>query len=140
MSLLPPYKENTNTTDRAKDRNVLEVLINSNNQLMVEYQPLLLHELSAITQKHLTNYGKLSNFSESPQKAIISLKSSAGTSYQTYIQVLNELKAAYRNVRNQYAQQHYKQTFTDLSKKQKKEVRANFPMFISEAEPDPGEQ
>ena len=41
---------------------------------------------------------KREDLAEKPTKAIISLKNDRGTNYETYLEVYNELKAAYREI------------------------------------------
>ena len=101
---LPAWSEEPPPDDvRINDKNLLEILVNANNQLLVEQEYMELDELKDIVIKHLDNRGKLPNFSESPQEAVISLKNDRGTNYGTYIEIQNSLKAAYAEVRDKYA-------------------------------------
>ena len=47
----------------------------------------------------LNNYGSRSDYSEDPSKAVIAIKADRGTSYKRYLTVLNEVKAAYNELR-----------------------------------------
>ncbi|MDX5321655.1 MAG: biopolymer transporter ExbD [Bacteroidota bacterium] len=134
---LPPWEENiTEPPPPIKARNVLEVLVNSNNQLLVEGEVIRVNQLRDKTKKFITNEGLDPNMSVSPEKAVISLKNDRGTNYVTYISVQNELKAAYREVRDEYARQKYGRKYDDLSEKQQDEVKEKYPQKISEAEPE----
>ncbi len=118
---LPPPPDPNNPPDQSRlnDRDVLEVLVNANNQLLVEERPLNINELTNLTKRHLTNEGKDPELSTSPKKAIVSLKNARGTSYDTYIQVYNELMRGYNEVREQAAQGKYGRPYKQLSKKEK---------------------
>ena len=72
---------------------------------------------------------------EKPTKAIISIKNDRGTSYETYLEVYNELKAAYNELRNEEAQRKYGKEFEYITREQQREIRARIPLVISEAEP-----
>ena len=148
LNKLPPIE--TEKPQAQKERNVLEILINANNKVLVEQEYMALKKLKAITVKHIENNGFLQNFSEAPTKAIISLKNHRGTSYETYLMVQNELKAAYNEVRNKEAmilsnqKYNYKalKNCVELREKGfeyclelKNKVKNKFPMIISEAEP-----
>lgn len=134
---LPPWEEVENPDDvTIKARNVLEVLVNSNNQLLVEGELMRINELRDKTKKFITNNGRDLNMSVSPDKAIISLKNDRATSYKTYIAVQNELKAAYREVREEYALSKYGRKYEHLNPKQEEKVNDMFPQKISEAEPE----
>lgn len=151
---LPAWSEEPPPDDvRINDKNLLEILVNANNQLLVEQEYMELDELKDIVIKHLDNRGKLPNFSESPQEAVISLKNDRGTNYGTYIEIQNSLKAAYAEVRDKYAltltngSMNYREIDEcadnedlDSAKRNscddlKKKVQEEYPMKISEAEP-----
>jgi hypothetical protein len=86
-------------------------------------------------KEFIDNNGKDANSSDSPEKAIISLQNDRGTEYMTYIRVQNELAAAYNELRNKVALSKFGERYTNLSKKQQKEIRKMYPQKISEAEP-----
>ena len=85
--------------------------------------------------KFINNNGKDPSLSDSPEKAIISLINSRGTSYEMYIAVQNELTAAYNQLRNEAAINKYNLNYTELQKDKQKEIRKMYPMKISEAPP-----
>ena len=118
-----------------KEKNIFVVLLNQNNQLLVEEQPMEMDDLKEATIEFITNNGKKDNLSESPQKAVVSLRNHRLTSYDTYVSVQDQLTAAYNEVRNRVANQKFGKPFDDLDKEQTKEVRKEYPMNISEAEP-----
>ncbi|MBI1223563.1 MAG: biopolymer transporter ExbD [Bacteroidetes bacterium] len=133
---LPPMETEDTPPPNIKQRNVLEVLVNSNNQLLVEGEVTRVNQLRDITKRFITNDGRDPNMSDNPEKAVVSLKNDRGTNYITYISVQNELKAAYREVRDEYAQRKYGRTYDQLNDQQLEEVKDHFPQKISEAEPE----
>lgn len=134
---LPPWPDpNVPIEDsKQKQRDVLEVLINANNQLLVEKKLMKVSDLNAFTKRFLTNNGRDPNMSTSPEKAIVSLKNDRGTGFETYVGVYNELIRAYNEVRDEAAERKYGKPFSGLNKTQKDEIKKIFPMKISEAEP-----
>ena len=100
----------------------------------------------------MQNDGKLDNLPESSEKAVVSIETHRGTSYEIYIQILNELKAAYKECRNEYAESIFSKDYVaikniaddPLHEKRKKYkgmeklIRKKFPMKISEADPFEG--
>ena len=68
-------------------------------------------------------------------KQIISLQNDRGTSYGMYIEVQNELIAAYNELRDELANQKFGKDFDNLNKEQADAVKDIFPQRISEAEP-----
>lgn len=134
---LPPIPDPNEPppTSTQNNRDVLEVLINANNQLLVEGELLEVEELTDMTITFLTNEGVNPKYSTKPEKAIVSLKNDRGTSYETYVNVYNELKRAYRKVRDEEAQKLYGKPYTKLNENQAKVVKQKYPQKISEAEP-----
>ena len=106
-----------------KMKNILEININRNDQLLVEDEVMELEDIKQTTIEFLDNGGgigktvddvvgspcdycngkKAENSSDHPNKAIISVQSDRGTSYGMYITVQNELLSAYTELRNIYA-------------------------------------
>merc|ERR1711935_73635 len=77
-------------------------------------------------------------------KQIISLQNDNGTSYEMYIKVQNELVGAYNELRNDFAQQKFNKSYSELvklasssdnAKEKMKAVKKFYPQRISEAEP-----
>ena len=67
--------------------------------------------------------------------AIISIKNDRGTKYETYLNVYNEIKGAYNELRDEEAKRKYNKAYEFCSKEQRKTIRNTIPLVISEAEP-----
>jgi biopolymer transport protein ExbD len=98
--LLPPKREDTPPID-LHDRNLFKVILNSRDQLLVEDEPMDVGQLREEAKRFLANNGADPTMSDNPQKAVISLKTDRGTTYSTYLTVLDELQAAYNELRAQ---------------------------------------
>ncbi|HAY89010.1 MAG TPA: biopolymer transporter ExbD [Bacteroidetes bacterium] len=136
---LPPISEEPPEDSKQKKREVLEVLVNSADQLLVEGSVLTIDKLRQKTMDHLTNEGRNPTLSTTSTKAIVSLKNDRGTSYDMYVQVYNELTAAYNQVRDDYSMQKFGVIYSKLDPTRDedkiKEVKAKYPKKLSEAEP-----
>ena len=136
---LPPISEEPPEDSKQKKREVLEVLVNSADQLLVEGSALTIDKLRQKTIDHLTNEGRNPTLSTTSTKAIVSLKNDRGTSYDMYVQVYNELTAAYNKVRDEYSMQKYGVIYSKLDplrdEDKIKEVKKKYPKKLSEAEP-----
>lgn len=132
---LPPWSYDAPPVVDFKKRNVARVAINANNQLLVRQEVLPLEELKEWTKKFIANPKQEPHLAEASNKAIISLLNDRGTSYDTYLLVYNELKAAYNELWEEMAYTQYGSSYSLLSKQQKRTIRAAIPMVISEAEP-----
>lgn len=136
---LPPISEEPPQDSKQRKREVLEVLVNSADQLLVEGSPLTIERLRQKTVDHLTNEGKDPTLSTTSTKAIVSLKNDRGTSYDMYVQVYNELTAAYSEVRDEYSMREFGKEYTKLDPTRDKDkieqVKDKYPKKLSEAEP-----
>ena len=99
--LLPPKQdEKTPPPLDVNQRNIFKVLINSQDRLLVEDEPLTdVSALRNMVKEFVSNNGRDPLSSDSPQDAVVSVKSDRGTSYQMYIDVLDELQGAYYELR-----------------------------------------
>jgi biopolymer transport protein ExbD len=133
---LPPWDPEQEQEDiDINKRNVLIVLVNAQDYLLVNGNYEKVANLRKRIKEFVDNRGQNPELSVNPQKAIVSLQNDRGTSYNMYIQVQNESKAAYRELREEYAQKKFNKTFDKLSEDQAKEVREEYPLKISEADP-----
>lgn len=138
---LPPWSEDEPETEKMKTRNVYAVLVNANNELLVRGEPSSVETLRENAKEFIMNPNGREDMAESPNKAIISLRNDRGTKYKTYLEVYNELKAAYTELRNTEAQKRYGKDFEFLDREKKKEIINIVPLILSEAEPtDFGEE
>jgi biopolymer transport protein ExbD len=157
--LPPPLLENQPDPPPIKDRNVFVVLANANDQLLVEGAIMEIQNLREAAKDFIANPQRKENLPEFREeniellgttqvsKQVISLQNDNGTSYKLYIQVQNELAAAYNELRDDLASQKFGVTYTqleetaklegatDLDKQRVKSIRAVYPQRISEAEP-----
>ncbi|MFT4755002.1 MAG: biopolymer transport protein ExbD [Salibacteraceae bacterium] len=134
-----------------KDRNVFVVLANSNDQLLVEGELMDISELKEAAKEFIENPLNDETLPEKKlvaipffgnrmvSKQVISLQNDNGTSYKLYIQVQNELAAAYNELRDDLARDQFGVTYKSLvenkEKAKYKAIRKVYPQRISEAEP-----
>ncbi len=133
--LPPPDTETKEKPPVIKKKNVLEIVINGKDQMLIEEEPADVKDVKKIAIDFITNNGKNPNYSDNPQKAVISIKHSRETSYKEYISVYNELIAAYNEIRNRYAKQKYGKPFDKLTEEEQKVVKDTYPQKIAESTP-----
>lgn len=132
---LPPWSEDDPNELKLKTRNVYSVLVNAQNQLLVRGEPMRINDLRDNTKEFIANPRKREDMAERPNKAIISLKNDRGTKYKTYLEVYNELKAAYRELWDEASRKKFGKEYEYLDRAQQKTIRSQIPLVISEAEP-----
>lgn len=142
--VLPPPPDPTIQPPPIKERNLLKVLVNSQGQILMDERPASLPEVKQIVKDFVNNNGANPDLSESPEKAIISLKTDDKTPYEIYINMLDEVKGAYKELRDAAARQQLGIGYDEYLRRQaandtKEDIfKAMFPQKISEAEPDRG--
>ncbi|MEZ4985550.1 MAG: biopolymer transporter ExbD [Saprospiraceae bacterium] len=133
---LPPWSDEEPDITQLKTRNVYSVLVNAQNQLLVRGEEMDIDELRDKTVEFISNPQQREDLAEAPNKAIISLKNDRGTSYGTYLEVYNELKAAYYALWDELSRQKFGVPYSDdMPVAQQKAIKDEIPFVISEAEP-----
>ncbi len=133
---LPEWSEEPPEEQQIKKRNIFQVLVNAQNQILVRGELVSIDEIRERAKLFIMNpYGD-PELAEAPNTAIISLKNDRGTSYKTYIAVYNELKAAYRELWDEEAMRLVGKPYSDdLPKPIIQQIKKKIPFVISEAEP-----
>ncbi len=133
---LPPWSEEEPDITRLKERNVYSVLVNAQNQLLVRGTPMRIEELRENAKDFIANPTNRPDLAEKPTKAIISLKNDRGTEYKTYLEVYNELKAAYNELWDDLSLKKFGVSYSeDLPFAYRKAIKDEIPFVLSEAEP-----
>jgi biopolymer transport protein ExbD len=142
---LPPNPEDVEQTDvKIPERNIFKILINSSDKLLVENEPLdNPRDIRDMVKEFVLNNGVDPTLSDNPEKAIVSIKTNRGTSYEMFIGVYNEVQGAYYDmyanragVTNEKWREIASNTSDPDNKRKYDEAREGFPMQISIAEPN----
>jgi len=144
----PPESKEKKEDVEINTRNILQVMINSNNQILCGGEEVTLAILKDKAKEFIDNPTNSINL---PEKRIvnipffgdqeitkghlISLQCDRGTNYQTYIDVQNELARAYNELREDLSRKQFGKGFTSLSEEEKAAVMEYYKQGISEAEP-----
>jgi biopolymer transport protein ExbD len=133
---LPPWSDEEPDITQLKTRNVYSVLVNAQNKLLVRGEEMDIDDLKDNARDFISNPQRREDLAEAPNKAIISLKNDRGTSYRTYLEVYNELKAAYYELWDDLSRKEYGIPYSDdMPVAQQKFIKGEIPFVISEAEP-----
>ncbi|MFP4663560.1 MAG: ExbD/TolR family protein [Bacteroidales bacterium] len=148
---LPPMPDEEQIDEedvKIKERNIFIVLINKNDQLLVQGELMEIRNLKDEAKEFILNENNSEELPEKEEKyieelgetmmvpkGVISLQNDRGTSYGKYIQVQNELVAAYNEIREDFAYSQFGKEYDDLSDAQAEAVKKMYPQRISEAEP-----
>lgn len=144
----PPQENQKKEDVDIKERNILQVFVNFQDQLMVGDSYLSVEQLRDKAKEFIANPNDDEKLPEKvaeevpffgtqriTKNHVISLRCDRGTSYKTYIAVQNELVAAYNELRDELAQQKWQTNYASLNSEQQEAIRKIYPQVISEAEP-----
>jgi biopolymer transport protein ExbD len=142
MLQLPPKPDDIQNIDvKIPERNLFKIYLNSNNNLMVEGEPMAnMATLRPMVKQFVLNYGRDKTLSDSPKDAVISFKTDRGTSYEKYIEILDILTMAYNEMYGERVGISADEFRTlDLKNPRDRDLydraRLDFPKNISFAEP-----
>lgn len=138
--VLPPKPEEDVEPPPIQERNMLKILVNADGLVLMDEQPTAITEVKQNVKDFVSNNGEDPDLSDSPDKAIVSLKTDRQTPYRVYIDMLDEVMGAYAELRNQAAQERFGRSFEELDEdsEQYQQIRELYPKKISIAEPDQG--
>ena len=159
--LMPP--ENNDVIADIKERNLFDISINETDQIMANGEVIELSSLRKNIMAFIDNGGllvqseeycdyckgeRLTDLSEHPTKAIVTIKALRNTSYPVYVSVQNEVVGAYNMLRNRESKRlfntsfeaintaYYKEEITEEQRGQLKKrleiIRALYPQKIIE--------
>ena len=162
---LPPIDDSETEPPIIKQKNLFTILVNRDDRLLVEEEEMNIKDLRQAAIDFLDNGGGVNAEGEScdycrgkkdpessdhPDKAIITLKHDRETTYGRYIDVQNELVAAYNTLREREAQRLFNRSFASMLEEKEKnqfnkdeklneqiqQIKDMYPLKLSEAEPD----
>ena len=132
---LPPLSDEEQDISKLLPRNILQVEVDAKNQILIRGDLISLEELKPIAKAFIANPDQDPQYAQSPKHAVISLRNERGTTYKVYLEVYDALKTAYDELREEASQQQFGKSYEVLSDAEKKEIREQIPLVISEAEP-----
>jgi len=161
LKKIPPKEDHPSIIDIHK-RNILEVNINRNNEILVGQDIIEISKLKEIALNFIDN-GAGKDFdsqpcgwckgkkdpksSDHPKKAVVCVSSDRAANYETYISVLDNLNGAYSILRNRLAEEMYDVSYNELLGQLNKEtkniapiaqkiklIREKYPLLIADGE------
>ena len=134
-------------------RNQLIVKINSANQLMVQGELIDIKTLREKAKEFILNENNADYYPEVFEEDfvlngkaerikytkdhVISLQNDVDTQYQAYLEVQDELVAAYNELRDECAMKYYHKSYNELDVEDQKLIQKIYPQKISEASSQP---
>jgi len=149
MRTLSPPPPEDQPIQNFKERNIMKILVNNQDQLLVNGKPGNIKTLKDDVKDFMSIHPNDPNYPETTtknikglgevltSKGLISLKNDRGTSYKMYITVQDQLAVAFKELKNEYALEKFGRRFDKLIDEDlKKSINKALPLRISEAEPE----
>jgi len=125
---LPKWKSDAPSVDKEiPEQNLLDIIVNKNDDILIEEEEAVIGSVRSKVIEFVTNEA------DSPQEAIISLKTDRGTSTKRFIEVYDQLVSAKNELWNSYSNQKFGRDYIRLAEEAKLQVRTAIPFIISEA-------
>jgi biopolymer transport protein ExbD len=144
---IPPEEQKPDDINKIKPHNVLQVLVDGQDRVSVNQRIIDVRELKAVTKDFIQNPSKDPRKSSTQKEnipgigdvdvsqAVISLQNVRSTSYNKYLEVQNELTAAYNELRNEESMARFQRKFSELNETQRDIISKIYKQRISESPP-----
>lgn len=138
--VLPPIPDDTTPPPPVRERNLMNILVNAQGMVLINEQPAAIPSVRDRVKSFIDNNGVDPELSESPNDAIVSIKTDRRTPYNVYIDMLDEVMGAYEELRHQASMDRFGVPYSSLEQgsERRAEIQETYPKKISIAEPDEG--
>ncbi len=130
--ILPEFYEGP--VGQMHERNVGVIRININQEVLFEGSLISISEVKESIKNFVSNPDQSALRPHSPSQAVVSIQHDADINYQIYMEVYSEIKAAYRELYDEYSMLNFGVSFATVDQQEQNLVRKVIPITISEAE------
>jgi biopolymer transport protein ExbD len=136
--VLPPPLEEDVDPPPIKERNLMNILVNQEGRIVMDEEFYQLGEVKARLIEFIKNPTQDPNLAETPDLAIVSIRTQRETPYRIYVDMLDEVMGAYKDLRDEAARANYGVPYGALEEDspQQEQVKDMYPKKISIAEPN----
>lgn len=137
--VLPPIPDDVEPPP-IRERNMLRILVNAQGMILLNDDPVSTAQVKDRVMEFVDNPTDDPTLSESPDDAIVSIRTDRQTPYNIYIDMLDEVMGAYNELRHRASMERFGVPYTSLEEDsiQQEQIRELYPKRISIAEPDEG--
>ncbi|MEX0723525.1 MAG: biopolymer transporter ExbD [Gracilimonas sp.] len=134
--VLPPPLEDEEPPP-IRERNLMNILVNSEGRILMDEEPYDISQVKNSLKEFIENPNSDPDLAETPDLAIISIKTQRQTPYRIYVNMLDEVMGAYKELRDEASMSNYGVPYGALNEnsEQQNQIKDLFPKKISIAEP-----
>lgn len=133
--MLPPPLEDEEPPP-IRERNLMNILVNERGQILMDEEPYQIGEVKNYLIEFIKNPTNDPDLAESPELAIISIRTQRATPYRIYIDMLDEVMGAYKELRDEASNANFGVPYSALGENspQQEQIGDMYPKKISIAE------
>lgn len=134
--VLPPPLEDEDPPP-IRERNLMNILVNAEGRILMDEEPYQISQVKDRLKEFIQNPTNDPDLAETPDLAIVSIKTQRATPYRIYVNMLDEVMGAYKELRNEASRANYGVPYGSLreNSEQQNQIKDMFPKKISIAEP-----
>lgn len=134
--VLPPPLEDEEPPP-IRERNLMNILVNAEGRILMDEEPYQISEVKGRLIEFIQNPNNDPDLAETPDLAIVSIKTQRETPYRIYVNMLDEVMGAYKELRDEASRANYGVPYgaLDEDSPQQVQIKDMFPKKISIAEP-----
>ncbi|MDR9416181.1 MAG: biopolymer transporter ExbD [Gracilimonas sp.] len=134
--VLPPPLEEDQEPPPIKERNLMNILVNAEGRILMDDEPKQLGEVKTTLIEFIKNPTNDPGLAETPDLAIVSVKTQRQAPYKVYVDMLDEVMGAYKDLRDEASRANYGVPYGALENEspQQEQIKDMFPKKISIAE------
>jgi hypothetical protein len=117
-------------------KNHLRILVNREGLILMDEEPIRLSRAKATVKKFIANNGADPKLSDSPKKALVSIKPAENTSAEILDEIVDEVKEAYLDLWEAKAQDEFDTEYKSLGKADQRKVKKMYPQNVLIKKPD----
>jgi biopolymer transport protein ExbD len=136
--VLPPPLDPEQEPPPIRERNLMKILVNAQGLVLMDEELVPITEVRTKLIEFIDNPENNEELAVSPDAAIVSLKTQRETPYSIYIDMLDEVMGAYKDLRDAASRSNYGVPYDALAddSPQQNQIQDMYPKKISIAEPD----
>jgi len=136
--VLPPPLDPEQEPPPIRERNLMKILVNAQGRVLMDEEPVPITEVRTKLIEFIDNPEANEELAVSSDAAIVSLKTQRETPYSIYIDMLDEVMGAYKDLRDAASRSNYGVPYDALAddSPQQNQIQGMYPKKISIAEPD----
>ncbi len=134
--VLPPPLEDDQDPPPIKERNLMNILVNQEGRILMDDEFYQLDEVKAHLKDFIKNPNNNPDLAENPNLAIVSIKTQRATPYKIYVDMLDEVMGAYKELRDEASRANFGVPYGALKDKspQQEQIKDLYPKKISIAD------